>query len=195
MPPPIGSRWLGWPPGLRPPETLLAEAAGILVAAGALTLALTLAVGRTLALAGASSMLWCCACAQQVRGGRAAVYVPSLRAVRRKEDSVLDSCCSLSYVRFPAGCGAPTFANRAAWPCAHIPARKIGASAVGIVFEIESVTSVWRPEPTARGTPAREVRRLEDVPIVPSFAVETQAAKAVNSLITLFRQPGNNHTG
>jgi len=69
-------------------------------------------------------------------------------------------------------------------------AGKIGASAIGIVYEIESVTSIWRPEPTTRGTPAREVRRLEDVPIVPSFAVETQAAKAVNNLITHFRHPG-----
>jgi len=43
------------------------------------------------------------------------------------------------------------------------------------VNEIESVTSVWRLELVARGTPAREVRRLEDVLIVPSFPAETQA--------------------
>jgi hypothetical protein len=72
--------------------------------------------------------------------------------------------------------------NRTCWPLDRIGVREIGASAVGIVFEIESVTSVWRPEPTARRTPAREVRRLEHVPMVPSFAVEAQAAKAVITL-------------
>jgi hypothetical protein len=54
--------------------------------------------------------------------------------------------------------------------------REVAVAAVEIVFGIESVTSVWRPEPKARGTPAREVRRLEDVFIVLSFAAETQAA-------------------
>jgi hypothetical protein len=58
-----------------------------------------------------------------------------------------------------------------------MPFREVAvAAAVVIFFDSESVTSVWRPEPGARGTPAREVRRLEDVFIVPSFAVETQAA-------------------
>ena len=52
--------------------------------------------------------------------------------------------------------------------------REVAVAAVEIVFGIESVTSVWRPEPRARGTPAREVRRLEDVFIVLSFAAETQ---------------------
>jgi hypothetical protein len=42
--------------------------------------------------------------------------------------------------------------------------------------EIESVTSVWRWTFGAM-TPAREVRRLEDVPIVLSFPPETQALK------------------
>ena len=35
------------------------------------------------------------------------------------------------------------------------------------------------PGNLARGTPAREVRRLEDVPIVPSFGGEKQAEKPV----------------
>jgi hypothetical protein len=55
--------------------------------------------------------------------------------------------------------------------------RVAGTSAVGCFAEIESVTSVWRPERLARGPPAREVRRLEDVPIVPSFRAATQAQK------------------
>ena len=61
--------------------------------------------------------------------------------------------------------------------CSHSGPRN-GSFAAGIVNEIESVTSVWRLGPAqreARGTPAREVRRLEDVLIVPSFPVETQA--------------------
>ena len=70
--------------------------------------------------------------------------------------------------------------SRTSWPLERI--REIGTFAAGLVYEIESVTSVWRPELTARGTPAREVRRLEDVLIVPSFAVETQAVITVNSL-------------
>lgn len=67
--------------------------------------------------------------------------------------------------------------------------REVAVAAVEIFFDIESVTSVWRSEPGARGTPAREVRRLEDVFIVTSFAVETQAAKLLIRLATLFRQP------
>jgi hypothetical protein len=50
--------------------------------------------------------------ARQVRGVRAAVSGSSLRAVRQMEDSILDSCCSLSYVRLPADRGNPTFVNR-----------------------------------------------------------------------------------
>ena len=61
--------------------------------------------------------------------------------------------------------------------------REVAVAAVEIFFDIESVTSVWRPESTARGTPAREVRRLEDVLIVPSLAVETQAVLALNTIM------------
>ena len=117
MPPPSGSRWPGWPPGLRPPETFLAEATGILVATRALTLALSLAVGLALTL-DRPDLCPCCGAAPCAAGPRRPRrrLRPFPPAVRRKEDSILDSCCSLSYVRLPAGRGTPTFVNRTCWP-------------------------------------------------------------------------------
>jgi hypothetical protein len=57
----------------------------------------------------------------------------------------------------------------------HVVERtEAGLAAVGYFAEIDSVASVWRPEILARGTPAREVRRLEDTTMVNGFPAETQ---------------------
>jgi len=63
-----------------------------------------------------------------------------------------DSARTISYLWLVRGCG---------W--------------ILVVFDL--VTSVWRPENLARGTPAREVRRLEDVSMVPSFRPRMQVQK------------------
>src|SRR5208337_2828550 len=56
---------------------------------------------------------------------------------------------------------APTFVNRSSWP--HTLNFSGGRRICdGYFAEIESVASVWRLAISARGTPAREVRRLED---------------------------------
>jgi hypothetical protein len=62
--------------------------------------------------------------------------------------------------------------NRWFWPRGRM--YRNGLAAVGYFAEIDSVASVWRPEISARGTPAREVRRLEDTSMVNGFSAETQ---------------------
>ena len=126
--------------------------------------------------------------AEQVHGGRAAVCVPSLRRCR-KEDSILDSCCSLSYVRSPAGRGAPTLVNCTGSPRIRTFPREIGSAAVGIVYEIDSATSVRRLEPLARGTPAREVRRWRTFLSYSALPYKRKPSKLLIPLMTHFRQP------
>ena len=65
------------------------------------------------------------------------------------------------------------------WARPHVELSVIGLAAVGYFAEIESVASVWRLEISARGTPAREVRRLEDASMVNAFADETQVQNPV----------------
>jgi hypothetical protein len=62
--------------------------------------------------------------------------------------------------------------NRWFWPRGRT--YKNGRAAVGYFAESISVASVWRLEISARGTPAREVRRLEDTSMVNSFSAEAQ---------------------
>src|SRR5215469_4346043 len=83
--------------------------------------------------------------------------------------------------------GLPHCKTALAFSHARTKFRERSKSAVESL-EIEPVTSVWRPEPLARRTPAREVRRLEDVLMVPSFAAETQAATALILWLTHIRQ-------
>lgn len=71
----------------------------------------------------------------------------------------------------------PTFVNRS-YPRSYVVLKRWSDLAVLDTFaEIDSVTSVWRPEISARGTPAREVRRLEDASIVTSFQAGRQVQK------------------
>src|ERR1035438_1624782 len=108
-------------------------------------------------------------------GRRPPVCVLSRPAVRRREGSILDSCFSLNSIH-PQMAGSHICEPLLLARHSHF-SRVACTSAVGCFAEIESVTSVWRPERLARGPPAREVRRLEDVSIVPSFRAETQAQK------------------
>ena len=162
MPPP---GWL-WPvrcPGRSP--ALAAFAVAVLARA------LLRARGPDLVLA-AERLAW------QVHDARGAVCVLSLRRAGRMEGSILDSCFSRKSL--PAGCEFPHL-DRICWPAARITELR-SRQLCGWSRSRNRVRYVrLAPGHVGAWNAGTEVRRLEDISMVPSFRCETQVPNAFSS--------------